>query len=164
VNNWTWSRAALEDVAAIVELSNQQFGTELTDIYQLDLNHGACELAQAVIRQHYYPTTELVMVAKQADQVIAWMWVERNQYTPWSRDEVASVKMLHLNLSLPVRTRVALINESIDLWEVWAGVCGIPVVCSSTVRKEQAGFLRLHARKGYTLHGNLAFKRLNKED
>jgi hypothetical protein len=47
------------------------------------------------------------------------------------------------------------------MWEDWARLCGVKVVCSSTMRKEQNAFLKLHERNGYILRGSYAYKKLN---
>ena len=156
----TWSRAQGADVMSMVQLSEQMFGTEMTDIYTLDPHHGACELTLGIVRQFYNPASELVLTARDEDQLVAWLWVVRGQYTPWSSDEIASVNMLHLDLTRPARERVRLIEQAIDLWEIWAVQSGVPIISSASVRADSAGFLRIHQRRGYRIYGSVAYKRL----
>ena len=156
----TWTRAQGTDVMDMVEFSEQMFGTELNDIYTVDAHHGACELTLGIVRQFYNPTSELIMTARDQGQLVAWLWVVRGQYTPWSSDEIASVNMLHLDLTRPVRDRIRLVEQAIDIWEVWADVAGIPVISSASVREDSAGFLRIHQRRGYKIYGSVAYKRL----
>ena len=70
------------------------------------------------------------------------------------------VRMAHVDLSLPARTRIRLVKDMIGLWEQWALLCQVPIVCSSTVRGDQAAFLRIHAQAGYDVRGSYAYKRL----
>ena len=73
---------------------------------------------------------------------------------------MCSVRMVHIDLALPARDRVRLVSEMIGLWEGWAQKSGIPVICSTTMRSDQQGFLRIHERCGYDIRGSFAYKRL----
>ncbi len=46
------------------------------------------------------------------------------------------------------------------LWENFARLAGTPIVCSTTMRRDQDGFLKLHAKNGYDVRGSYAYKRL----
>jgi hypothetical protein len=65
-----------------------------------------------------------------------------------------------VDMTLSARDRIRLVQEMIGLWEVWAVECGIPIVCSTTMRRSQDGFLKIHARLGYDVRGSIAYKRL----
>lgn len=157
---YTWQRANGTDVAEIVNLSERLFSHELNTVFTIDTIHGACELTLALVKQFYDPKNQLIMVARDSGQLLAWFWVERGQYAVWSSDEFAGVKMLHLDMQLPAKTRVRLVVDALNLWEVWARESDIPIICSATVRRDQQAFLRLHERMGYQIHGSVAYKRL----
>jgi hypothetical protein len=40
-------------------------------------------------------------------------------------------------------------------------LCNVSVVCSSTMRREQNAFLKLHERNGYILRGSYAYKKIS---
>ena len=100
------------------------------------------------------------MALNEQDQVIAYVRAGRKERAPWSDDEMVVVRMAHVDLALPTRTRIRLIQDMIGLWEQWALLCQVPIVCSSTVRGDQAAFLRIHAQQGYDVRGSYAYKRL----
>ena len=43
--------------------------------------------------------------------------------------------------------------------------CALPIyiICSTTMRHDQAGFLHMHERAGYSVRGSVCYKRLNYE-
>jgi hypothetical protein len=63
-------------------------------------------------------------------------------------------------MSLSVRSRIRLVREMIEQWELWCRCSGIGVLVSSTIRQDQTGFLRLHEQAGFTIRGSMAFKRI----
>jgi hypothetical protein len=73
---------------------------------------------------------------------------------------MCAVRMVHVDLTLGVRDRIRLVSEMIEIWERWAVASGIPVICSTTMRSDQQGFLRIHQRCGYDVRGSFAYKRL----
>jgi hypothetical protein len=73
---------------------------------------------------------------------------------------MVSVRMAHVDLSLNARDRIRIINDMIVMWEGWAKIIGVPIVCSTTMRNDQAAFLKLHTRAGYDVRGSYAYKRL----
>jgi len=141
-------------------MAQRHFESEIDSIFTPDPVAYSRNVTLAVIRQFYGPTSELFQVAYDHDRLVAYTWAGRNERAPWSDDEMVVVRMAHLDLELPTRTRIALVNHMIDLWESWAVLCQVPIVCSSTVRGDQAGFLRIHARRGYDVRGSYAYRRL----
>ena len=159
--NYTWHPAGGQDVPGIVAMAESHFQTEIDQIFTPDPIAYARNISLAVVQQFYAPLTELVSVAKtQQNQLIAYTWARRNERAAWSDDEMIVVRMAHLDLNLPARTRIALVNDMIELWESWAQMCSVPVICSTTMRGDQAAFLRLHQRRGYDVRGSYAYKRL----
>jgi hypothetical protein len=114
----------------------------------------------AVVQQFYIPHQELLMVARnQHDQLLAYVWVVR-ETAPWSDEVMAATRMVHVDLALSTRHRIRLVQQMIGLWEVWARESGIAIVCSTTMRRDTAGFLRIHAAAGYDVRGSIAYRRL----
>jgi hypothetical protein len=47
------------------------------------------------------------------------------------------------------------------LWEGFAKLAGVPIVCSTTMRNDQGAFLKLHSKNGYDVRGSYAYKKLS---
>lgn len=160
---YTWRPADGRDVEAIVSMAVHDFQCEIDTIFEPDPVAYSRNITLAVINQFYLPMTELVSVAvTPTGELLAYTWARRNERAPWSDNEMVVVRMAHLNLSLPARTRVHLVNDMIDLWEGFAHFAGVPIVCSTTMRGDQSAFLRLHEKRGYDVRGSYCYKRLNK--
>ena len=155
-----WRPALGQDVPHMVDLTQQQFEHEADEIFRTDPVVYTHNLMRAVIDQFYAPGSCLVKVAEISGVLAGYVWVERGQHTVWAADEMAAVKIVHVDMTLSVRQRVRLCSEMIDHWEAWAAVLNIPVICSTTMRGDQAGFLKLHQRRGYDVRGSIAYKRL----
>jgi hypothetical protein len=159
--DYTWAPAAGPDVANIVKMAQDYFESEIDQIFTPDPIAYSRNVMVAVVQQFYAPLTQLVSVAKtQQNDLIAYTWAERNQRAPWSDDEMTVVKMAHVDMTLGARDRIRLVNDMIDMWEAWSLLCGVHVVCSTTMRGDQAAFLRLHQRRGYDVRGSYCYKRI----
>lgn len=159
MNNWT--RATGTDVADIVAMAHDDFAREVDSIFAIDPHVYAHNVALAVVDQMYNPFNNLVLVARNdLGQLTAYTWAVRNERACWSAEEMVAVRMAHVALDQPVRTRIQLVQDMMNFWEVWAVSCGIKIVCSTTMRADQAAFLKLHARNGYSVRGSIAYKRL----
>ena len=77
----------------------------------------------------------------------------------YSNEEISNAKFHHVDLSLPVKTRVRLINEMIDQHILWAHTWGIPIVCSTSIRSEHDGFMKIHKKRGFIVNGSYAWIR-----
>jgi hypothetical protein len=143
-------------------MAEDHFQTEIDLIFTPDPIAYAWNLTMANITQFYNPATELLKVAKshETGAILAYTWAIRGEKTAWSDQEMVFAKMAHVDLQLPVRQRLRLVTEMIVLWETWARECGISIVCSTTMRRDQEGFLELHRRLGYDVRGSYAYKRL----
>ena len=159
---WRWRPATGADVTDMVALAQQHFEQEITPFQTPSTLHYSRNLTLSVVNQFFAPQEHLLMVARHvADQeLMAYTWVERNQHAWWSEDEIAQVNVAHCHMQIPARTRLKLISQQIDLWETWARSGGIPVVCSTTMREDQAGFLRLHEQHGFVVRGSFAYLRV----
>lgn len=157
---WTWDRARGTDVTPIMDLTREHFRSEATEIWSIDEQHFGMMITVDIARQFFNPGSALVAVARSDRGIEGYMWVERNIKTVWSSEEMIAVKLVHLRMDLPARDRVRMVREMIELWEMWALSIGVDIVCSSTMRGDQAGFLRLHQQAGYDCRGSICYRRL----
>jgi hypothetical protein len=143
-------------------MAQDHFETEIDLIFTPDPVVYARNLTLATVSQFYNPQTELLKVAKERDtgRILAYTWAIRGERTPWSDQEMVFAKMAHVDLSLPVRQRLRLVTGMVLEWETWARDCGIDIVCSTTMRRDQQGFLDLHRKLGYDVRGSYCYKRL----
>ena len=159
---YTWRPANGLDVKPIVDMAVEHFLIETDGIFTPEPVIYQRNLTLAVINQFYGPLTQLVSIAvDENNNLLAYTWVTRGERAVWSDDEMVSVRIAHLDLRLASRLRVELVKDMLKMWEDWARLCGVKVVCSSTMRKEQNAFLKLHERNGYILRGSYAYKKLN---
>ena len=158
----TWTPASGPDVGDIVAIARTHFESEIDAIFTPDPIVYSRNLTRAVIEQFYNPGAEFLQVARDpSGAMIAYVWVIRGQRSPWSDEEMAMPRMVHLDLGLSVRQRVRIIQEMIRMWEAWAEANHIPIVCSTTMRRDREGFLRLHESAGYDVRGSFAYRRLS---
>ena len=94
--------------------------------------------------------------------VLGYCWFDRGGYTTYSNDEISNAKFYHVDLDLSVRQRVELIHEMIDQHILWAHRWNIPVICSTSIRAEHEGFMKIHKRRGFTVNGSYAWIRTEK--
>jgi len=161
--NWTWTATTGTDVPDIVTMAQDHFETEIDLIFTPDPVAYARNLTLATVRQFYNPGSELLRVCREVgtNRLLAYTWAIRGDRAPWSDDEMISVRMAHVDLSLPVRQRLRMVTGMIVLWETWARECSVPIVCSTTMRRDTGGFLEIHRRLGYDVRGSYAYKRLS---
>jgi hypothetical protein len=159
---YTWHPAGGPDIQSIVTIAQTHFQTEIDDIFVPDPIAYARNIATAVINQFYSPGSELIVVAKSldTDAILAYLWTIRNQRAAWSDEEMSMTRMIHVDMNQSSRTRVRLVQDMIDIQETWCAARGIKIVCSTTMRHEQAGFLELHRRAGYSVRGSYCYRRL----
>jgi len=159
MNTWRWRPATGADVQPIVDIAVAHFETEIDHLFTPDPVAYSRNLTLSVVNSFYLPTTEMLRVCEQDHRIIAYVWAHRTT-APWSDDAMCAVRMVHLDLELSARDRIRLVSEMIEIWETWAQASGIPVICSTTMRGDQSGFLRIHQRCGYDVRGSFAYKRL----
>jgi len=160
---WCWESTSGTDVPHMVAMAEDHFQTEIDLIFTPDPIAYARNLTLATVAQFYNPAAELLKVAKeqQTGRILAYTWAIRGEKTAWSDQEMVFAKMAHVDLSLPVRQRLRLVTGMILEWETWARSCGVDIVCSTTMRRDQQGFLDLHRRLGYDVRGSYCYKRLD---
>jgi hypothetical protein len=156
-----WRPATLSDIDAIIALTDQNFAEEITDLFVPDSWAGARNLTKAIVNQYYQPNSELVSVGTDdSDRIVAWTWAQANNTMAWSDEQFVMVRMAHIDLALAKRDRVHAVQNMIALWEGFARFAGNPIVCSTTMRRDQTGFLKIHEHAGYDVRGSYAYKRL----
>lgn len=159
---YTWRPATGHDVPAIVQMAVDHFQTEIDTIFNPDPVAYSRNITLAVVNQFYGPTTELLSVATDVDNnIVAYTWAKAGERSPWSDDEMVLIKMAHLSFNLSSRERVELVKDMLHLWEAFAALAKVPVICSTTMRKDQTTFLKLHERHGYDVRGSYAYKKIN---
>lgn len=159
---WTWVPATGGDINHIVAIAQRHFETEIDQVFEPDPIAYARNITQAVVSQFYSPGSELLQVAldQTNHQVLGYVWVARGERAAWSDQELALVRMVHVDLDLPVRQRIRMITEMIEIWETWAIRYHIPIICSTTMRNDQSAFLRIHSRCGYDVRGSYCYKKM----
>jgi len=162
---YVWSLADGRDVTDIVALSQQHFETEIDEFFSIEPPVLTRNLIFAVTNQFFLPGTELVAVARDTgnQRLIAWTWAKGNEATSWSDDPMVNVRIAHLDLDLSPRVRIQLVQDMMDHWERFARFNKNRIICSTTMRRDQDAFLRLHQRRGYTVRGSYCYKKLDAE-
>ena len=174
---WTLAHP-LYDVPDIVAMARKHFESEVQGILTTDPRVFEHQLMVTTTNQLYDKGREFVAVCR-ADpklvevgrgiyemesqgKLLGYCWFDRGGYATYSRDEISNAKFHHVDMDLPLKTRVKLINEMIDQHILWANVWKIPVVCSCSIRKDYEAFVRIHAKRGFTVHGSYAWIRTDK--
>ncbi len=161
-DTWTWNCAAMTDVDGITDMVRGHFKKEVDAVFKTDEPLFKKNLSMGIFEQAYDPLNQQIIVArhKTTNQLLSWAWIVRGVYTVYSADEIADARFAHVDLDLPVRTRITLLAQILQQWELWCRCGMIPIVSSSTVRDDQSVFLRLHKQAGYSVRGSITYKRL----
>ena len=160
--NYTWRPADGTDIDDIVSMAETHFQQEIDQIFKPEPIAYTRNMTFAVVNQHYLPHTELVSVARdESNRLLAYTWAKRGERACWSDDEMVVVRMAHVDLSLSPRQRVRLVNDMMDLWERFTLFCAVPILCSTTMRDDQDAFLKMHSRRGYSVRGSFAYKKVS---
>jgi hypothetical protein len=159
---YTWRPANGADAESIVQIAQEFFQNEIDNIFNPEPITYSRNITLAIVNQFFSPTTELVAVATDSDNnIVAYTWAKSNERSPWSDDEMIIIKMAHVKLNVSTRDRVNLIKDMLLLWEKFATLANVTIICSTTMRKDQNTFLKLHERQGYDVRGSYAYKKLN---
>jgi hypothetical protein len=161
---WCWRRAAGADLAAIVRLTDQYYSCEIDGIFTPNPTRLQYHLQLAIIEQAYNPHMQLLTVAadRTTGDIVAWAWLKRGQYTVYANEELASPEIVHVDLTLSKITRMRLTIQIIEQWRVWCQLNNIAVLTSSSVRTDQAAFMRVHEALGFVVRGSFAYLRILK--
>jgi hypothetical protein len=161
-DTWTWNCAAMTDVEDITDMVRGHFKREVDSVFKTDEPLFQKNLSTGIFEQAYNPLSQQIIVARNnaTNELMSWAWIVRGVYTVYSADEIADARFAHVDLNLPVRTRITLLAQILQQWELWCRCGMIPIVSSSTVRDDQSVFLRLHKQAGYSVRGSITYKRL----
>lgn len=160
--NYTWTPATGQDVPDIVKMAQSHFQTEIDTIFVPEPITYSRNVTLAVVNQFYIPTSTVLAVCRDSGgSLMAYTWAKSGETATWSDDKMTVVVMAHVALDLSARVRIRLIEDMMILWERFAGLAQTPILCSTTMRHDQTGFLKLHARAGYSVRGSYAYKRVN---
>lgn len=159
---WEWNRATALDVDDIVKMAEQIYSSEISDILTPNPTRMKYHVQKGILNQTYHPEQELISVArdKVSKHLLAWAWVVRGHYTPYANEEMAVAEFSHVDLSLSLRQRMRLVGQTFEQWILWAELYQIPVLCSTSIRSDQSGFMRLHDAYGFSRHGSFAYRRI----
>jgi len=149
----------LDDVDDIVEMADSIFGQEADGILTRDRQLFRKHVTVAATVQLFDKGREFLAVCRDVDRLVGYCWFDRGGYTTYAAEEISNAKFHHLDLALPAKTRVRLLNEMIDQHILWAKSWGIPVICSTSIRAEHDGFMRIHKKRGFTVNGSYAWIR-----
>lgn len=166
---WTLAHP-LHDVDDIVEMADSVFGREADGILTRDRNVFRKNVTIAATVQLFDKGREFLAVCRgerlintmmgtgvDEEALLGYCWFDRGGYTTYSNEEISNAKFHHVDLSLPAKQRVRLINEMIDQHILWASGWGIPVVCSTSIRSDHDAFMRIHKKRGFTVNGSYAW-------
>jgi hypothetical protein len=144
----------------MVNMAVEHFQQEIDDLFMPEPVAYSRNLTIAVVNAFYMPDTELILVARDHSyRMLAYTWVRRES-APWSDDPMALVRMAHVDLSVPPRDRVRLVKEMLEQWDSWAQSAGLKIICSTTMRRGQRAFLKIHEAHGYDVRGSYAYKKV----
>ena len=157
-----WRPAQLEDVPMMVAFTSKHYLHELDGVLTINLDKLCVNIAHAVLNRNFNAGTELIQLAEENNRLIGWCWIGRGAGTDYIDEECAEAHILHIDLTLPARTRVRMINQCLSAWEQWCRTLNIPVLVSTTVRQDWQPFMELHRRRGYEVRGSHAFKKIER--
>ena len=157
----SWRRARPTDIPACVGMAQADFEREIQGHLAPNPWHYSHELNRAVVDQFYNPLSQYLTVHEGASGVDAYTWCHLER-TPWSPDWITTVRVAHVSLALPARSRVRLVHEMIEQWQSWAIATGSNRVWSTTIRQDWSTFMRLHESHGFEVRGSMAIWQLNK--
>ena len=157
-HEWTLAHP-LQDVEDIVELADTLYGVEADSILKRDRNVFRHRVTVTATEQLFNKGKEFLAVCRSGNKLLGYCWFDRGGYTTYSNEEITNAKFHHVDLQLPAKTRVRLINEMIDQHILWAKAWGIPIICSTSIRAEHDGFMKIHKKRGFTVNGSYAWVR-----
>lgn len=160
-DSWQWLRAGTNHVESIVKLAEQHYQQEVETLLTPNPTRLSYHLYKAVLEQTFHPNNTLVSVAvdKHSNRLLAWAWLERGKYTAYANEEMAVGEFIHTQLDLSLRTRMRLVGQTLDQWILWSQANAIPVLCSTSIRDDQSGFMRLHDLYDFKRKGSFAYLR-----
>ena len=156
---WEWTLAhPLEDVEDIIKMA-QEYEDEVDTVIKTDPAVMRKNLTVATTVQVFDKSREFIAVCRHLsdDKLMGYCWFDRFGYTVYSNQEISNAKFHHVDLNLGLRTRVHLIHEMIDQHILWASNYNIPIICSTSIRGEHDGFMKIHKKRGFLVNGSYAW-------
>ena len=160
--NWTLAHP-LHDVDDIVEMADGMFGQEADGILTRSRDVFRKNVTITATVQLFDKGREFLAVCRGdrlvntmmgtglvEDALLGYCWFDRGGYTTYANEEISNAKFHHVDLSLPAKQRVRLINEMIDQHILWAhswGITGIPHECTNIYCGHIHGVSRLFVRQ-----------------
>lgn len=163
-DSWAWTQATPQDVPDIVKLVDTNYSQEIEDvIFTKNPTRLHYHLHKAIVDQLYGLNIQNISIArhKETQKLLAWAWIERDKYTVYSDEEMAVAEFSHVDLELPLRTRMTLVAQTLEQWICWCELNNIPVLCSTSIREDQQGFMRLHDQFGFVRRGSFAYRKID---
>jgi len=158
--NYNWAPAHGNDVEHIVKMAQDHFENEIDTIFKPEPFVYSRNVTLAIVNQYYNPLSELFSVCKDdTGKLLAYTWATL-EAAAWSDDRMVTVRMAHVDLQLNARTRISIVKDMLKLWEAFAHLSRTPIICSTTMRKDQDSFLKLHQKHGYDVRGSYAYKKI----
>jgi len=158
--NYTWKPATLDDVHNIVNLTHKNHSDEFNELFTVNPIIYERLIAHAVIDQYYTPDKEL-LIATYTDKLLGYTWAKVSASNQWSANTMLIIQMAQVDLQLPVKQRLRLLNDMFDIWEAFGKLSDVEIICSSSILNNQSAFLELHRRRGYTVKGSNAYKKVS---
>ena len=161
-DSWLWQTAQYQDIDEMVALARSHFQCEMDTMFTINEPGYKYALDIATSHQRHTLAQEQLLVCrdKLSNQLLAYSWIGRGHRTPYSNDEMAEARMLHIDLALASRQRVHLTVQALYHWYNWTRACGIPILVSTSIRADQQAFLRIHERLGFMVRGGIAYLRV----
>jgi hypothetical protein len=159
---YNWVPATGLDVVSIVAMAESHFQTEIDEIFDPQPVTYSRNITLAVVNQFYNPLSTLLSVAKDDNGIIlAYTWAVSTETSPWSDDKMVVIRMAHVDLQLSTKLRMRLVQDMMRLWESFATLAQVSIICSTTMSRDQSGFLKLHSKNGYDVRGSYAYKKIS---
>jgi hypothetical protein len=162
-DTWNWRRAGPADVAEIIEICHTYFDNEFKDIIIESDTRMHYQLHRAILDMTYGVNSGMITVAveHETNRLLAWAWIERSKFLMYSNEEMAVAEFSHVRQELSMRVRMTLVAQTIEQWICWCEVNTIPVLCSTSIRADQSGFMKLHDQFGFVRKGSFAYRRID---
>lgn len=160
-DSWSWSRAIHTDVEDILNLVDQNYSEEILGVFTPNRTRMGYHLHTTILAQSYNLNQDNISIARDSitNKLLAWSWITRGKFQVYADEEMAVAEFAHVALELPLRTRMTLTAQTIEIWIAWCELNNIPVLCSTTIREDQTGFMRLHDQFGFKRRGSFAYRR-----
>ena len=159
---WEWRYATYFDIEDMFNMAKDHFEGEMSGIFTINYDNYKYALDLSTTHQRHNLALEQLLVCREkgTDKLLAYSWIGRGHRTPYSNDEMCEARMMHVDLSVSGATRIKLIVQAMNYWITWCESCRIPVLVSTSIREDQATFLKLHERLGFTVRGGIAYLRV----